>query len=178
MTPRPVRVVVAPRVAEFIAERAQQAAPKETGGLLLGWWEDTTVVAGHAVEVPDPDATTSTWTRHEQAAQAALETALRDLSHPWLGYVGDWHSHPATADPSPTDEQSLRRASTQYTKPLALLVHQPNDRLHARVAHQGHARAARLNLQPSSGPPATLDQQGEPDAFTAERRSGQPGTGK
>jgi integrative and conjugative element protein (TIGR02256 family) len=175
MTQQAVRVVVASSVALFIAERAQQAAPKETGGLLLGWWEDTTVVVGHAVEVSDPDATTRTWSRREQAAQAALESALRDLGHPWLGYVGDWHSHPAIADASPTDERSLRQASSQYTKPLALLVHQPNG--HLGVAHHGHARAARLHLQ-QPRPPATLHQQGEPDASTAKRESGQPGTGK
>jgi integrative and conjugative element protein (TIGR02256 family) len=147
MTRRPVRVVVASNATDFIAQRAQQAAPKETGGLLLGWWEDTTVVIGHAVEVPDPNATTSTWTRHEDAAQATLEAALRDLGHPWLGYVGDWHSHPAMLDASPTDELSLRRASSQYAKPLALLVHQPDGHLDVRAAHRGHIRAARLDPQ-------------------------------
>jgi integrative and conjugative element protein (TIGR02256 family) len=173
---RPVRIVAASNVADFITERAGQAAPKETGGLLLGWWEDTTVVVGHAVEVPDPDATRSTWTRHEDAAQATLEAALRDLGHPWLGYVGDWHSHPAMLDASSTDELSLRRASSQYAKPLALLVHQPDGRLDVRVADRGHIRAARLDLQrPRS--PATCEQPGEHDASSPERRPGQVGTG-
>src|SRR4029450_6291089 len=90
--------------ADLIARRARQAAPNETGGLLLGWWEGTAVVVAHAVEVPDPDATSSRWTRHEDTAQAALDAALPDPSHPWLGYVGDWHSHPAPVDCSTTDE--------------------------------------------------------------------------
>ncbi len=176
MTRRPVRVVVASNVADFIAQRAGQAAPRETGGLLLGWWEDTSVVVRHAVEVPDPDATSNTWTRHEDAAQATLDAALRDLGHPWLGYVGDWHSHPAILDASPTDELSLRRASSQYAKPLALLVHQPGGRLDVRVAHNGHIRAARLGL-PRPRSPATCAQPGEHDAPSPEWRPSQTGTG-
>jgi integrative and conjugative element protein (TIGR02256 family) len=114
MTRRPVRVTVAATAADLIAKRACKAAPNETGGLLLGWWEGTAVVVAHAVEVQDPDATSSRWTRHENTAQAALDAALPDPTHPWLGYVGDWHSHPAPVDPSTTDELSLRYASRQY----------------------------------------------------------------
>ncbi len=152
MTRRLVRVVVASDATDLIAERAEQTAPKETGGLLLGWWEDTTVIVGHAVEVPDPEATTNTWTRLEDAAQATLEAALRDLGHPWLGYVGDWHSHPAMLDASSTDELSLCRASSQYAKPLALLIHRPGGRLDVRVACQGRLRVARLDRHGSLFP--------------------------
>src|SRR4029453_1548585 len=126
MTQRPVRATVAATAADLIAKRARQAAPNETGGLLLGWWEGTDVVVAHAVEVPDPDATRSRWTPPEDPAQGALAAALPDPSHPWLGYVGDWHSHPAPVDSSTTDELSLRYASRQYPQPLAPLVHPPS----------------------------------------------------
>src|SRR5918994_1733126 len=102
MTRRVVSVRVASNVIELIAKQASWAAPKETGGLLLGWWDNTTVVVSHAVEVLDSEATNNSWTRREAAAQNVLDNALRDLSHPWLGYVGDWHSHPGTLDASPT----------------------------------------------------------------------------
>jgi integrative and conjugative element protein (TIGR02256 family) len=147
MTRRAVRVTVAPNVVGLIAERAGQAAPKETGGLLLGWWENMTVVVGHAMEVLDPEATSNSWTRREIAAQRSLDTALRHLNHPWLGYVGDWHSHPDTLGASRTDELSLRRASREYTRPLALLVYQTDGRLDARVAHQGRICASHLDLE-------------------------------
>jgi integrative and conjugative element protein (TIGR02256 family) len=147
MTRSAVRIVVASSVADLIAQHANQAAPKETGGLLLGWWEGTTVVVGHAVEVPDPEATSSTWTRHQDAAQAALDAALRDLGHPWLGYVGDWHSHPARLSASPVDELCLRRASREYAQPLTLLVYQVDGRLGARVAYQGRIRVAQLDVK-------------------------------
>jgi len=147
VTRRALRVAVASSVADLIAEQADQAAPKETGGLLLGWWEDTTVIVRHAVEVLDPEATSNTWTRHQDAAQAALDAALRDLGHSWLGYVGDWHSHPATLGASPVDELSLRHASGAYAQPLALLVHRADRRLDVHVAHRGRIRAARLELE-------------------------------
>src|SRR4029450_870181 len=108
--------------ADLIARRARQAAPNETGGLLLGWWEGTAVVVAHAVEVPDPDATSSRWTRHEDTAQAALDAALPDPSHPWLGYVGDWHSHPAPVDPparGTTSPCGPRPASTPSRSPCS-----------------------------------------------------------
>jgi integrative and conjugative element protein (TIGR02256 family) len=173
MTRRPVRVTVAATAADLIAKRARKAAPNETGGLLLGWWEGTAVVVAHAVEVPDPDATSSRWTRHENTAQAALDAALSDPSHPWLGYVGDWHSHPAPVDPSTTDELSLRHASRQYPQPLALLVHQPDGHLDLHVAHQGRSRAARLDLTaaaPVSETTTTCEHPGERDAHSDKRR--------
>jgi integrative and conjugative element protein (TIGR02256 family) len=172
----PVRVTVAATAADLIARWARQAAPNETGGLLLGWWEGTAVVVAHAVEVPDPDATSSRWTRHEDTAQAALDAALRDPNHPWLGYVGDWHSHPAPMDPSPTDELALWHASSHYPQPLALLVHQPDGHLDLRVAHQGRSRLARLDLTaaaPVWKTTTTCEHPGERDAHSDERRTQQ-----
>jgi integrative and conjugative element protein (TIGR02256 family) len=172
MTRRAVAVTVAPNVVGVIAERAGWAAPKETGGLLLGWWENMTVVVSHAVEILDSEATSNSWTRREDTAQIASDVALRDLSHPWLGYVGDWHSHPGALDASPTDELSLRRASREYTKPLALLVYRTDGHLDVRVAYRGRIRGCQLELEADTTileGANNREQPGEPHAFRPER---------
>jgi proteasome lid subunit RPN8/RPN11 len=140
----PVTVMCHTGVAEVINRSAATAAPRETGGLLLGWWEPGAVVVQHAIEVVDPAATESSWCRSEETAQQALARALDQLDQLWLGYVGDWHNHPKPCLPSNTDLASISRASRQFAEPLALLVHTPGDILDVRAAHRGRPRPARL----------------------------------
>ncbi|SHN88825.1 integrative and conjugative element protein, VC0181 family [Geodermatophilus obscurus] len=148
MTGTPVIVDVHPDATEVIAAAAAAAHPRETGGLLLGWWDAGHVVVRHAVEVPDPGATTNSWSRDEPQAQAALDAALDEHQHPWLGYVGDWHSHPAPCGASSQDVTSIRRASRQYTQPLVLLVHRADSTFDHVVAHRGCTRHATTPLPP------------------------------
>ncbi len=122
-----------PEVLAAIGKAADAAHRCETGGLLPGWWDDGRVVVRHAVEVPDPKATHTSWVRVEGTAQAALEEALDRHPHPWLGYVGDWHSHPTACGASSQDITSILRASTQYEQPLVLLIHRADDLVEAVV---------------------------------------------
>ena len=87
--------------------------------------------------MPDPNATTNAWSRAEARAQSALDEALLELEHPWLGYVGDWHSHPAACGASTQDRAAMRRASRQYAHPLVLLVRRIDGALDHVVAHRG-----------------------------------------
>jgi proteasome lid subunit RPN8/RPN11 len=124
---------VAAEVTATIAAAAVAAHPRETGGLLLGWWDSGRVIVRHAVEVLDPNATETSWVRDHHTAQIALRDALGDHGHPWLGYVGDWHSHPVACGASGHDITSIQRASGQYEQPLVLLVHQVDSRIEAVV---------------------------------------------
>lgn len=127
-----------------IAAASVAAEPFETGGILLGWWKDDAVVVRYAVEVQDQAATSSGWTRNEQQSQAALVCALEIHQHPWLGYVGDWHSHPAPCGPSRQDERSIRRASCSYATPLLLLVRRSDGQLDVRAARAGRRMGVAL----------------------------------
>lgn len=126
-------VQIAAEVTSTIATAAAAAHPRETGGLLLGWWLEGRVIVHHAIEVPDPDATPASWVRDNDTAQVALQKAIGDLGHPWLGYVGDWHSHPAARGASAQDLTSIQHASDQYDQPLVLLVHQADGLVEAVV---------------------------------------------
>lgn len=142
MSRPPTLVKVDPQAEHAVTAAAVTAHPRETGGLLLGWWDTGRIVVRFAVEVPDAQATTNSWTREQTRAQTALDAALDEHQHPWLGYVGDWHSHPAACGASIQDVASIRRASRQYGDPLILIVHRVDGVLDLVVAHRGRTRAA------------------------------------
>jgi proteasome lid subunit RPN8/RPN11 len=151
VTAAPVEILLTGPVLAELSTAAEAALPKETGGLLLGWWDirdDTEVIiVRHAIEVPDRWATPTSWVRRPHAARAALSRALTALSHPLLGYVGDWHSHPETCVASGRDRASLLRTSLQYQPPVLLLIHLPGDEIDMTIAHAGEPRPARRNQQ-------------------------------
>jgi proteasome lid subunit RPN8/RPN11 len=123
---------------------ATAAAPKETGGVLLGWWDGDTVVIRHAVEAPDRRATRTSWVRRPRVARRVMRAALAEFDHPLLGYVGDWHIHPALCDASARDVQSITDTSRQYDDPLVLLVQMPDGSIDVRCADAGRPRPATL----------------------------------
>ncbi|WP_368832225.1 Mov34/MPN/PAD-1 family protein [Kocuria arenosa] len=137
--PRPLVVDLHPEAEAEIHRLATIAGEVETGGLLLGWWDADQIVARQAVEVLDPAATSTSWTRDSRRSQHILEKVLATEQHPWLGYIGDWHTHPAPCGPSPQDNHSICRASENYSHPLLLLVHRSDQMIEGRAAWQGQS---------------------------------------
>lgn len=102
---------------------ASAALPKETGGILLGWRELDAVVVTRLVEVVDPDAGSATYTRNRAAAETALQRALATVpSRDLVGYVGEWHVHPAVQGPSWQDRRELRAVARASPHAVALIV--------------------------------------------------------
>lgn len=115
---------------------AASVHPTETGGLLLGWWDGPVPVVADWLEVPDPAARRNRWSRNEDAAADALAAARQSYpSH--VGYIGDWHSHPADIGPSRADIRAIRRVSRQYDDAVALVVVRHGGQVDTRLAHQG-----------------------------------------
>jgi proteasome lid subunit RPN8/RPN11 len=142
-----VEVLLSGLVLAEVRAAAGAALPRETGGLLLGWWDTRdaaeVIIVRHAIEVPDRRATPASWVRRPRAAQAELSRALADLGHPLLGYVGDWHSHPEAHTASRRDRASLLSTSLQYEHPVLLLIHLPGNEIDMATAHAGEPRRAR-----------------------------------
>jgi hypothetical protein len=153
MTATPVQVLLTGPVLAELRTAAGAAEPRETGGLLLGWWDTRdAIVVRHAIEVPDPRATPTRWVRRPRAARNALARALTALAHPLLGYVGDWHSHPAPCPASWQDQTSLAQTSLQYQRPVLLLVHLPGGMIDITAAHAGVPRPAKQQHQEGGVP--------------------------
>lgn len=98
-------------VFTFLRDEADRTAPKETGGVLLGYWtaRPAEPVITHAVGpgaralhnryrfIPDHDF------------QAAEIARLYRESNRMLQYLGDWHSHPGSSGQmSSKDRATLR----------------------------------------------------------------------
>lgn len=139
----PITIIMTGPIQAEINTLAADAAPRETGGLVLGWWHSAdTVIVRHAIAVPDTHASRVSWVRHPHAAAKALADALTELAHPLIGYVGDWHSHPSPCDASTRDRLSITETSRQYPNPIVLLVHLPDGTFDAHAAQAGRLRAA------------------------------------
>lgn len=137
MIGRRQRVALHRSVPPALTATARRSEPKETGGLLIGWIDGRTIVVRHILEVPDPDATHTSWTRSEERANEALTQFLTEAEHPWLGYVGDWHAHPAPVGPSQTDKRSLKKDSRTVRQPLVLIVHRSDETIDVLTAQRG-----------------------------------------
>lgn len=90
-----------------ITAAAAEAHPNETGGVLLGVLSRGRPWITTAAEVPYPGAT-NTYYELERGAAPAIVDALTMLD-PRIGYLGEWHSHPADVGPSSLDLQSMSK---------------------------------------------------------------------
>jgi integrative and conjugative element protein (TIGR02256 family) len=121
------RIELRQEAYEAIASETARHLPRETGGILLGYGEDTNIVVTHALVVDGPGASTHRYVRDDVRANVLLAAFLapRADDDP-TGYVGEWHSHPAPSGPSPTDVAAMQATARQHDGPLALLVHAPD----------------------------------------------------
>ncbi len=108
---------------ETIASSTAKALPNETGGILLGYrvGSDFTVTAALVVE---GKRTSTSFVRDDVEANRLLAEFLEERAptDP-VGYIGEWHSHPAAVGPSSQDISSIRGIAKQHADPLILLVY-------------------------------------------------------
>lgn len=97
------------------------ALPYETGGILLGFRAAEGVVVTRALVVHDARSTGHDYLRDETQARAALATA-RTITPPVVGYVGEWHTHPAAQPPSRMDIATLVEVASSHADVVVLLV--------------------------------------------------------
>lgn len=124
MTPRGERLIeVAETAAADLQAAAHAALPNETGGILLGWRTASGLHVAQAAEVPDPGATTHGYQRNFDAAQSLVTMTLahQPADSP-LGYIGEWHSHPAPVAASHADLRWIRRLAWDLGGPIGLVV--------------------------------------------------------
>lgn len=111
----------------------------EAGGVLIGYREDDGIVATDAIAVPAPTSGRNRYVRDDDRANELLRGYLADR-HPSdvIGYVGEWHSHPAPSGPSYIDIESLRAIVKAAHGSIALIVYAPGPptRYSGRVARR------------------------------------------
>jgi integrative and conjugative element protein (TIGR02256 family) len=100
---------------------ARAAFPLETGGILLGFRTPELIVITRTVTVPDPQSSRRTYLRRRSQAQSQMTAALHDAP-PVVGYIGEWHTHPADHPPSSIDTNALGATARTTPQPVALIV--------------------------------------------------------
>jgi integrative and conjugative element protein (TIGR02256 family) len=109
-----------------IVKAGRRALPRETGGILIGHRDGQNVVITRAVEVPSPVATRSSYRLDHDLAETALSRVRSGMPHDSLaGYVGEWHTHPASVGPSLIDRWSIASAARKASGQIALVVCHP-----------------------------------------------------
>lgn len=121
-------------VSAQIGGEASARYPLESGGVVMGYWADTTNIVATSCLGPGPNAKHQT---HEFTPDHDWQTE-RIADHYHLSgrtdaYLGDWHSHPDIVNPhmSWKDRSTLRRiarhAPARAPTPLMLIAAgQPN----------------------------------------------------
>jgi proteasome lid subunit RPN8/RPN11 len=114
-------VLIAESAVASMRHAATAAYPNETGGILLGVLADNAPWVVLADELVD----SVRGRNHFRIAAGATSDAVSraQQADPRIGYLGDWHSHPANVGPSRTDLQTLQRyATVQRGGPATTLI--------------------------------------------------------
>ena len=111
-------------VLENILSLCHEALPKETGGILIGRYNDSLDVALVSRATPPPSDSVSGPTWFSRGTRG-LGSLLRSLWKEKQYYLGEWHFHPdADPTPSPIDEDQLCdiSADRNYHCPAPVLL--------------------------------------------------------
>ena len=120
---RSPRIDIADGAWQDLLQIVDGVRPVETGGILLGFRERRDIQVVGVAEVPDPDATPTSYTLRSEAAQSRLDEIRRHFpAGSPVGFVGDWHLHLANSPPSPTDRRSAAQLGRQYGRAMANIV--------------------------------------------------------
>lgn len=125
-------ILIDPSAAEAMSCAASQSLPHETGGILVGHYEDKSLVVTHAIVIQADVLSRDRYTRDDLQANAALKMYLqgREQEDPG-GYLGEWHSHPGPSGISSIDTSAIRGLAKEVDTDIALIIISPRqgDRL-------------------------------------------------
>jgi len=138
-------IVVTDEAMEVMLTAGLAALPRETGGILVGFRTEDQVVVTRAAVVPDVGSSGREYRLLKARASDELTRLQVGTAHV-LGYVGDWHTHPADVPPSCTDLATLELIAAAAGDIVALIV-LPFDRVAPRSTH------ARIGLRLASTRP-------------------------
>lgn len=116
-------VAISPQARDALKVAARASSQREHGGILIGYRDSHGITVDDIIEVADTAATRTRYLRRENPAQRALTAYLdRPGLEQTLGYVGEWHTHPAPSPPSSTDHHAMRIMARRNCQPVALVV--------------------------------------------------------
>lgn len=99
---------LAEKARELILVESTRKYPDETGGMLVGKFDENCVLIENAT-CPGPGARHSShrFRRDGNYSQRVLDDIVMECEGEY-DYIGEWHSHPAKSGPSPRDMAAMR----------------------------------------------------------------------
>lgn len=149
------------RISEFAAATIRNcaglAAPFETGGILIGVATPDGVWITTVIEVVVVDKRRTSYRAPARVTPMLVDEARK--CDPRLGYIGDWHSHPADASASAVDLRTLRTITRGRADVKRVILVARTDGSTWRI--EAWARADRnavpIDLELTGGLPAAAD---------------------
>lgn len=121
MTTSSTSILITRTAVDGADEAGHAALPVETGGVLLGFRTPGLIVVTRTLIVADPRGGRRSYLRHRCRAQGLL-AERRGCLPGVVGYVGEWHTHPADQGPSRTDLYAVGGIARLSVGPVALVV--------------------------------------------------------
>lgn len=103
-----------------LVDAARNAHPDETGGVLLGVKVGRDFWTTEAIEVTTGTRGPASFWLPAGVTSSIVKAARANDAR--LGYVGEWHVHPADVGPSPKDATTMRRLSFLTRRRAILLL--------------------------------------------------------
>lgn len=152
------KVLLSESAEQTIREAAKDAHPLEVGGVLLGVVADRRPWVTHAIAISPSKPFPNRYVLPSGATHAVV--ALGQQLDSRIGYLGDWHAHPADTDISPIDESTMKAVTigTQeiFEPPVFLLARRRNDDYELKAFEWHRGRHRPLDLQRAGELPGSL----------------------
>jgi hypothetical protein len=117
------RLIIRGEALTAAEEAAESRIPRETGGILIGFRSCKDIYVVDIVEVPDDRSTGSRFVLKENSRETVLARYLNEVPPACpFGYVGSWHSHPATAHASGRDLRTLYHEAKTADDFVAMII--------------------------------------------------------
>lgn len=111
------QVRIAAEVVSYMRGRFKAAAPKETGGLMLGLIHPKRriIYVTRLMDAPADSDASSAWFKRGTLRLPETVNKIKKASGDLLGYVGDWHTHPrGSGRISATDIQAMMKTKREF----------------------------------------------------------------
>ncbi len=135
------------------------AHPNEAGGILVGVRAADRPWITHALEIPGASAGATHYVLPGGVTRPLVRRVRRVDKR--LGYLGEWHVHPANVGPSGTDRDTLRSISEKSPESILVIARHASCGylLEARILRK--SRLVALNIVQTGALPTGTDKLGK-----------------
>ena len=151
------RVWLSESAADTIRRAAADAHPRETGGILLGVYTGRRRPWILQAPVVESEAAARAYYEVPAGARPRVVDHAR-ASDRRLGYLGEWHSHPADVGPSGLDSETVQRIAANpeagCPHPVLIVARRRESDYDLDARQLARVRLRRLRLIAAGGLPA------------------------